>query len=134
MNQIFDVSGAFFFRSHPKDIHSLLIRGQGQVQLDLQFFFHDCIFLHRHSVSNHDMPLKWKNAIKGTLSESQQQRMAAHIRGNQFAEYWMEKRERFNGSTGRLVTARLNKPRRQDCSSRKNGLMQESLIDAKGGE
>ena len=65
-------------------------------------------------MSNHDMPFKWKKNTKGTLSESQQKRIKAYIRGNQFAEYWMERRESFNGSTGRLVTPRLNKLRKRD--------------------
>ena len=72
----------------------------------LKFLFHDCTLLDRTSVSNHDMYFKWKNTTKGTLSESQQKRITAHIRGNQFAESWMEQRESFNGSTGRLVTGR----------------------------
>jgi len=57
--------------------------------------FHHCSLLDRTSLANHDMYLKrengkhgflWKNDTKGTLSESQQKRIKAHIRGNQFAE------------------------------------------------
>ena len=58
--------------------------------------FHDCSLLDRTSLANHDMHLKrgkrkdvlfMEEQYKGhTLSESQQKRIKAHIRGNQFAE------------------------------------------------
>ena len=41
------------------------------------------------------MVFLWKNNTKGTLSESQQKRITAHIRGNQFAESWMERSREF---------------------------------------
>ena len=76
--------------------------------------FIDCSFLDRTTLARHDTHVhSWKNNTKGTLSESQQKRKQAHIHGNQFAEYWMERRESLlNSSTGRLVTTRLIKPRR----------------------
>jgi hypothetical protein len=48
-----------------------------------------------------------------TLSESQQKRITAHSRGNQFAEYWMgHGKSLLNRSTDRLVTTLPIKPRR----------------------
>jgi hypothetical protein len=77
--------------------------------------------------ADHDMLLQWKNSTKGTLSKSQQKRTTAHTRGSQFAEYSLHHVSLLNNSTGRLVITRLNKPRRWDCYSRKNGLMQGNL-------
>ena len=76
--------------------------------------FHDCSLLDRTTLARHDTLCTFmEEQYKGTLSESQQKRITAHIRGNQFAQYWMERRESLlNSSTGRLVTTRLIKPRR----------------------
>jgi hypothetical protein len=78
----------------------------------------NCSLLDRTSVPNHDRfetregedECLWKNNTKGTFSESQQKSITAHIRENQFAEYWMGHRESLlNRSTGRFVMSRLLK-------------------------
>jgi hypothetical protein len=109
----------------PKNSSSTLKRRMRATNMTPFNYFHDCSLLDRTSLPNHDMSLKrekiriffkWKNNTKGTLSESQQKKIIALFRGNQFAESWMEHRESLlNSSTGRLVTTRLSKPRRQDC-------------------
>ena len=49
---------------------------------------------------------------KGHVIRITTERDNAHFRGNQFAKYLMEHRERLlRRSTGSLVTIRLNKPR-----------------------
>ena len=52
------------------------------------FSFIDCPLLDRTTLARRDsLYALWKNNTKGTLSESQQKRITAHFRGNQFAEY-----------------------------------------------
>jgi hypothetical protein len=52
---------------------------------------------------------------KGTLSKSPSKRITA-LYGNQFVKYWMESHESLlSSSTGRLVTTRRFKPRKQGC-------------------
>jgi hypothetical protein len=46
----------------------------------------DDMHLKRAKVKDFFMEEQWKNNTKGTLSESQQKRIAAHFHENQFAE------------------------------------------------
>jgi len=93
------------------------------------YLFSSLFTIGQNLSADHDMLVKWKNTTKGKLSESQQKRTTAHIRGGQSAEYWVEASESLlNNFTGRLVTRRLNKPKTWDCYSQENGLMQGCSI------